>query len=125
MNPSLYLSIYLLFSHVSFINTFKRVKDTLYVILWFLYFLGFLFIEQIIFVIYLSIYLYIRLSIYLYFYLSIYISIYLSPSAWITPGCLSRMLDTLSSKQKILGKYIFYKDVFFYKKFFERSKSIG
>jgi hypothetical protein len=48
------LHVYLLFNHVSFINTFKHIKDALYVILWFLYCLGFLSIEQILFVIYLS-----------------------------------------------------------------------
>ena len=51
------ITISLLFSHVSFINTYKHVKDALYVISWFLYCLGFLSIEQILFVIYLSIYL--------------------------------------------------------------------
>ena len=50
--PRFLLLVYLLFSHVSFINTFKHVKDALYVILWFLYCLGFLSIEQILFVIY-------------------------------------------------------------------------
>ena len=51
--PRFLLHVYLLFSHVSFINTFKHVMDALYVILWFLYCLGFLSIEQILFVIYL------------------------------------------------------------------------
>ena len=55
--PRFLLHVYLLFSHVSSINTFKHVKDALYVILWFLYCLGFLSIEQILFVIYVSIYL--------------------------------------------------------------------
>ena len=53
--PRFLLHVYLLFSHVSFVNTFKHVKDALYVILWFLYCLGFLFIEQILFVIYIYI----------------------------------------------------------------------
>ena len=52
--PRFLLHVYLLFSHVSFINTFKHVKDALYVFLWFLYCLGFLSIEQILFVTYLS-----------------------------------------------------------------------
>ena len=47
------LHVYLLFSRVSFINTFKHVKGTLYLILWILYCLVFLSIEQILFVIYL------------------------------------------------------------------------
>ena len=58
-----------------------HVKDALYVILWFLYRLGFLSIEQILFVIYQSIYqsilylyVYLALSIYLYI-LSIFLSI--------------------------------------------------
>ena len=55
--PPFLLHIYLLFSHVSFINTFKHVKDALYVISWFLYCLGFLSIEQILFVIFPIIYL--------------------------------------------------------------------
>ena len=55
--PRFLLHVYLLFSHVSFINTLKNLKNALYVILWFLYCLGFLSIEQILFVIYLSIYL--------------------------------------------------------------------
>ena len=49
--PRFLLHVYLLFSHVSFM-TFKHVKDALDVILWFLYCLGFLSIEQILFVIY-------------------------------------------------------------------------
>ena len=73
--PRFLLHVYLLFSHASLINTFKHVKDALYVILRFFYCLGFLSIEQILFVIYLSI----HLSIYIiYTNLSIYISIYLS-----------------------------------------------
>ena len=56
-SPRFLLHVYLLFSHVSFINTFKHVKDALYVILWFLYCLGFLSTKQILFVIYISIYL--------------------------------------------------------------------
>ena len=50
--PRFLLHVYLLFSHVSFKNTFKHVNDALYLILWFLYCLGFLSIEQILFVIY-------------------------------------------------------------------------
>ena len=48
---SLYFACLSIVRHVSFINKFKHVKVALYVILWILYCLGFLSIEQILFVI--------------------------------------------------------------------------
>ena len=71
--PGLAFFCILIYCSVSFINTFKHLKDTLCVILWFLYCLGFISIEQILFQILFVIYLsYIYLSIYLSIFLSIY-----------------------------------------------------
>ena len=89
INLSIYLStlhVYLLFSHVSFINTYKHVKDALYTYIYLMVFVlsWISFHRQMLFVIYLSMYLSIYLSIYLclyiylYIFLSVYLSIYLS-----------------------------------------------
>ena len=85
-------------------NTSKYVKDALKIILRFLYCLGLFSIKQILFVIYLSLYLYIHLSI-----LSIYLSIHLS----IYPGysgpdwSLLRWCGRCSSSQPSSGRGLF------------------
>ena len=89
--PRFVLHVYLLFRHVSLINTFKHLKDALYVILWLLYCLEFLSIDQILFVIYQSAYLSIYPSIYLSIYLSIYHT-YLSIYLYIGPKIVNKLL---------------------------------
>ena len=101
--PRFLLHVSLLFSHVSFINTFKHVKDALYVILWFLYCLGFLSIEQILFVISLCI------SLYLY----IYLSILPGDAAVLHSGVLWVELDLYQPEKKTLEIFIYFCNFFF------------